>query len=298
VVLTACVPEDDVKSDPDLDRYNTMNPPTENSAIGEADMADLSSSDAGSNNGSNPATTDTGNSTTEPSLNDRLEAQVVGSYVFKMEQYSMMEIPFIGPTEQLTTTYGSASIERSADTFQITESGCHVESDAGSSVTTIIPDEVPRSTTATTSLMTLMEVDGQVSWTRAPSVTVIGVRLDDPAADALPSEASDPRVFDQDGDGNPGVTVRVEGLASGDIYVVQRTKVKYWRGSLAEAGQLEAIVDGTNEQSVIGATNPLLQQDIPSTPHSDAEKSRILLRRVEDPYDCDRVTAEAITLFP
>jgi hypothetical protein len=41
-----------------------------------------------------------------------------------------------------------------------------------------------------------------------PSVVVVGAELDDPENDALPTDETDPRVVDADGDGAPGVTVQ------------------------------------------------------------------------------------------
>ena len=40
-----------------------------------------------------------------------------------------------------------------------------------------------------------------------PSVVVVGADLADPANDPLPTEPTDPAVADEDGDGNPGVTM-------------------------------------------------------------------------------------------
>ena len=55
------------------------------------------------------------------------------------------------------------------------------------------------------------------------SVAVNGVHLRDPARDPLPTAADDPRVFDQDQDGQPGLTVQIGGLLEGEVQLVQRT---------------------------------------------------------------------------
>ena len=52
---------------------------------------------------------------------------------------------------------------------------------------------------------------GAWSVTRPATPTPVGIRLDDPANDVLPTDPTDPRISDDDGDGNPGVTVTVRG---------------------------------------------------------------------------------------
>lgn len=43
----------------------------------------------------------------------------------------------------------------------------------------------------------------------SPTALVIGARLAEPLTEALPTEASDPRVFDEDGDRRPGMSIAV-----------------------------------------------------------------------------------------
>jgi len=53
-------------------------------------------------------------------------------------------------------------------------------------------------------------------------VEVAGAILPNPATDPLPTDPTDPAVFDEDHDGNPGITLRITGLANGVMYVDQR----------------------------------------------------------------------------
>ena len=68
-------------------------------------------------------------------------------------------------------------------------------------------------------------VDGE-QWIFGHAVQVQGAHLVMPNSEALPADAADPRVFDQDQDGLPGVTVLIEGILDGSVQVVQRTHTR------------------------------------------------------------------------
>ncbi len=82
-----------------------------------------------------------------------------------------------------------------------------------------------------------------------------GVRLDNLETDTLPTDATDPRVFDQDLDGQPGVTLRV-GVDFCEMHVVQRG-VKQWKGVVQSATRIAGGGMSTSQQNVLSATTPL-----------------------------------------
>jgi hypothetical protein len=271
-------------------------------ACGAGDAADPDGPSPDAGVGASPdaapqAEPDAGPTTTDPALADEVEARIVGDYVMEQIVVTMQDLPIFGESEGSSTAIGAGSIRREGDGFVITERGCRVEAASGGGVTTTIPDAIPRSVPPRDTPLILTRDGAAVRWQRPLVITLVGVHLDDPDAEPLPTEADDPRVWDQDEDGHPGVTVSVSGFASGDIYVVQRQRASY-AGTLDDDGRLSGLVADTSEQSVIGSTNALLDQNIPTTPHPDANRSRIRLVRVAEPYDCDRVVAEADTLFP
>lgn len=53
-------------------------------------------------------------------------------------------------------------------------------------------------------------------------VETFGARLADPACDSLPLELNDARLFDDDQDGAPGISVGLQGLVTGTLRSVQR----------------------------------------------------------------------------
>jgi hypothetical protein len=144
------------------------------------------------------------------------------------------------------------------------------------------------------------DLGGTLRITRPASPTPIGIRLDDPASESLPDDPDDPRIVDDDGDGQPGVTVSIDigsGI-TGEIYIARREIFEY-TATQTEPDRLEGTVVDTSEQLVVGASNPLfLAAGGAWVQHPDPDKSFILLQRVDDDWDCDRLRAERDELFP
>jgi hypothetical protein len=143
-------------------------------------------------------------------------------------------------------------------------------------------------------------VDGVLRVRRDPTPTPVGIRLDDPANEALPTDPNDPRIVDDDGDGNPGITVTIEVTPEfvGELYIARREIFAY-EALLTEPDLLTGVVTDDSEQLVIGASDPVFA----SSPanwgqYPDLGKSPIILRRVDADWDCDRLAAERDDLFP
>ncbi len=234
-----------------------------------------------------------GGTTPPPGAAERL----VGTHAMQTRFASIQTLPFLGDQRSVTRAYALVTIAESGGVLTFTERGCHAEIEGGGTTMTTIPDAIPRSVPPSTATLEFFEMGGEWQWRRPRVETAVGFRPAGPG-DAIPTMASDPRVFDQDGDGNPGVTVQVRGFASGDVYVVQWQRAWY-QGPLGTSGE----VTGENhsddgEQQTIGASNMLLDMDIPTRPDPDRSDDTVRLVRLTGEYDCDRVVAEAGSLFP
>ena len=143
------------------------------------------------------------------------------------------------------------------------------------------------------------EVDGVLRVRRPATPTPVGIALDDPATEPLPNDPADPRIVDDDGDGEPGVTVsiRVSDDLSGELYIARREIFAY-EAFLREPDVLTGVVTDDSEQLVIGASDPIFVTEADWVQHPDLTKSPIVLRRVDDDWDCERLTAERDRLFP
>jgi hypothetical protein len=143
-------------------------------------------------------------------------------------------------------------------------------------------------------------IDGTLQLRRPATPTPIGIRLDDPANEPLPTDPEDPRIVDDDGDGQPGVTVTIDIGAGivGEIYIARREIFSY-DAALTEPDLITGTVTDESEQLVVGANNPLfLASDANWVQHPDPAKSFIMLKRVGSDWDCERLEAERDALFP
>ena len=143
-------------------------------------------------------------------------------------------------------------------------------------------------------------VDGMLRLRRPATPTPVGIRLDDPAVEALPTDPADPRIVDDDGDGNPGVTVtiRVGDDLTGELYIARREIFAY-DVLLTEPDTLTGTVTDDSEQLVIGASDPAFAISPANWgQYPDLSKSPIILRRVDADWDCERLAAERDSLFP
>lgn len=77
--------------------------------------------------------------------------------------------------------------------------------------------------------------------------------------EAVPSDPEDPRLFDLDADGEPGVTFVVGNSAGGEacrVHVVQRTRLNL-DGAVIDAAHIGGDLGSVVDQAVLGATSPL-----------------------------------------
>jgi hypothetical protein len=123
---------------------------------------------------------------------------------------------------------------------------------------------------------------------------ILGWRTDDPDA-ALPIEAADPRVSDDDADGHPGVTVQVSGPVTGEMYVASRMVVSL-DGTIATLDRIDGGSVTQQEQTVLGASDELLGLgDITSSPIP--AMSTFAMIRVQEPIDCALLIQTSDVLF-
>lgn len=146
---------------------------------------------------------------------------------------------------------------------------------------------VPKNTVVAT-------VDG-AAVTIPPDLVVLGAEV--AAGEDLPTTAEDARVRDTDEDGNPGVTVTLQGLLAGQLFVVYRQEVGL-TGTADRAGCVAGLVAGASEQIQIGASPVELEQiDLSPRPHPDAALSTFQLVPVAADLDCAGLIAQDEALF-
>ncbi len=140
----------------------------------------------------------------------------------------------------------------------------------------------------------IVEEDGTFRFFQPRRWEVRGVRnYSDFTSDPLPEAADDSRIFDHDGDGNPGVTAVKEGVANGLIFMVQRT---WWTLSseLLERDRIDGVMKWGEEQFVVDGTNDLLKAQREITPVGE---SLFYTTRISDKMNCDQIVENQSSLF-
>jgi hypothetical protein len=140
--------------------------------------------------------------------------------------------------------------------------------------------------------------DGTGSYRLDEYVQLIGMELDDPKGDPLPTEASDPAVFDEDEDGNPGVTVFLNGVVQGDIYVVSRriSEVEAW---VTAEGRIDGqLLFDAEERVVASEPGSIKELGTVVSPDPDECKSTVTLVKLDADADCASVSERYEELFP
>lgn len=128
-----------------------------------------------------------------------------------------------------------------------------------------------------------------------PDLVVLGAEVGE--GEELPTTAEDTRIRDTDEDGNPGVTVTLQGLLAGQLFVVYRQEVGL-TGTADPAGCVSGLVAGASEQIQIGASPVELEViDLSPQPHPDVSLSTFALVPVEAQLDCAGLIAQDEALF-
>lgn len=103
------------------------------------------------------------------------------------------------------------------------------------------------------------------AYSSATEVGLWGVALDEPLTEALPTDPEAPQVIDADGDGDPGITLLIEGTEC-RRYVVQRQIVRY-TGSVTAPNQIDGSSATATTTAVLGASASLCRVSPPLEPN-------------------------------
>ncbi|MEM8706784.1 MAG: hypothetical protein AAGE98_10030 [Actinomycetota bacterium] len=200
----------------------------------------------------------------------------------------------------LIISYGFNDFTLDGDTLIDQASFCFSEQRTDQPIQTMLSDAATQAIQPPPTEVTVDEIDGLVRLTRPASPTPVGIRLDDPFTESLPTDPSDPRIVDDDGDGQPGITVTITVTddLQGELYIARREIFAY-EARLTEPDRLDGTVTDDSEQLVIGASDPIFATSPANwRQHPDPTKSPVLLLRVDESWDCERLRAEREAIFP
>ncbi len=224
---------------------------------------------------------------------------LTGTWAVMQVTSDIVVYPFVGQRTRTTTLILLVEMRQTGDVVTVRETHCLADTDDGTSlVTTEIPEAFLRSLGTVEREAVLEPTPDGWRFIWSWPTEVHGARLADPINDPLPAYADDPRVFDQDGDDKPGVTVRVRilGLISGEVYAVQRLS-KLLEGLVVTPDLIRGLITWTNEQVTIGASNPFLNTSGDAQVDPVRERSYFVAIRVPTGTTCEDLKASWRILF-
>ena len=214
---------------------------------------------------------------------------LIGDWVMLQVYPLVAELPLGGSSSQTSYVVQFVTIEQSESELLMTDRYCFtvVEDDSPLS-NTVIPDAFMAALRPSPRTATLTDEGAEVRFIQERYVEVRGATLEDPLNDPLPTDLDDPRIFDQDGDGSPGMTVVIKllGILSEKIYVVQRVQYAL-SGIVISPDRIEGSVDWSDEQIVLDATSSMLMAESSSSPDPDPTKHVFIMLRVQEDWTCE-----------
>ncbi|MBU1069581.1 hypothetical protein KJ975_08440 [Myxococcota bacterium] len=211
---------------------------------------------------------------------------------------SLMNMPMVGVVNNKLISLVLVTMTQDGTTLSASEDVCDIKIESTTTmVTTIIPQAFVESMEPILKPVILSWNGNAWVYNQPPSWAVQGIHLENIETDVMPTDQSDPRIFDQDLDSHPGLTVSVTGLLSGDIYVIQRG----WNAMLSRELTTDHVfgyLTWENEQIVLDATNDILKDPIVQTVDPDETKSWFEFVRVDPGTTCLDLIDQKDTLFP
>jgi hypothetical protein len=203
------------------------------------------------------------------------------------------------PMRTFTVSYGFTDFVLEAGKLLQIDRFCHAEQKLNqNNVTVTFSDAATQAIEPRVREVELRNENGRWVITRPQTPTLLGIR-GDPSL-PLSTDPKDPDIIDPDGDGNPGVTVRLRmgNLFEGELYITRR---EIYRDllTLSSDGNLYGHVEDSSEQFVIGASRRILAQQSNPVQNPDPGLNPIILVRVSDELDtCEELMRNRDRLFP
>lgn len=243
----------------------------------------------------------------EPVYDDELGLQAVpvaegdlaGTFALKVVAASLVRIPIPGIDDQLGGGVNYRLVQRQWDE----EQGHYVQSSqlcggynfevAG--VNTAVPAETYRLVPDSVAEQVFVDHE-QGTYRSTGHVQLWGINLPDPLNSPLPADALEAeesphkeRIYDMDEDEQPGITLKVSGLVSGEVWAVQRKKVDL-EGLVVETDRILGLSLNFYESVVLGDDIPLYDANMGSTERwPDPKESWFEEVRIAEESDCDDV---------
>lgn len=214
-----------------------------------------------------------------------------GIYRLEMILASITKVPIFGTSKSASKSISLVEIKRDGAGLIQTHKTCDFRVvDDSKFIKMIFPDKFVAAL-ARHSYPLQIDNDGQ-GWRYRADLGVERIGYKSNGADAaVPSKVDDPAVYDWDGDGQPGATLKlsVPLLPDGELYVVQRGH-SILSGKVVHQGRVEGSIEVRDfDQKVIGAKPNFLARSPEIVP--DVKESRFVLESIAAGSSCDTLKA-------
>lgn len=141
---------------------------------------------------------------------------------------------------------------------------CSVVNTALLGQVTVFPPAVIQSLATQQIMSTVTGVGEGQFYSGGLDIQLLGVKLTEPATEAMPSSPGDPRVVDSDGDGKPGATLLVGQLCQ--IYAANRA-LSQVHGQWVKPGRIEGGAIHDTTQVALASTSSFCESAFPTLPN-------------------------------
>jgi hypothetical protein len=228
-----------------------------------------------------------------------LDVDLSGTWAQMQVASEIVKVPFIGEVTNRNITLLRLSQAQHGESLTVTAQICAIQVESGTPLVSLVfPEAFISSLEVAVKPATIELTDSGYRFFQPRFTSLRGVRLEEPELDPLPTEAADPRVFDQDGDGHPGLSVRITlfGFIRGEVYVIQRDWTAL-RGTADSPDRIDGLMEWGLEQVILGASNPVLRARSESYPDPVPEHSYFRTTRIPPEMDCAWIIAHQDALF-
>ncbi|SMF26833.1 hypothetical protein [Pseudobacteriovorax antillogorgiicola] len=205
-----------------------------------------------------------------------------------------------GPMRSFIISYGFTDFYLNDDGDLVEyDRFCHAEHRINQkNVQSVFSDAATQAIKPRVQVVDVFEKDGAWQVYRKATPTLIGI--DGDPSQPISFDPNDPLINDDDGDGKPGVTVKITiaGFIKADLYIARR-EIFNNHLTLYLDGSLWGYVEDYSEQMVIDATLDMLKR--PSNPAQNPDyglSPMALIPISEDLQGCDELMAMKDKLFP
>jgi hypothetical protein len=216
-----------------------------------------------------------------------------GLYRLEMIMASTTKIPFFGTSKSASKSVSLVEISREDGALMQNHRVCDFRVLEDTAMIKMVFPEKFIAALAKHSYPIQLEKDAQ-GWSYRADLGMerIGYR-DNGTDEKLPAKIDDAAVFDWDGDGHPGATLKlsVPLLPAGELYIVQRGQ-SVLKGRIVQPGRIEGGLEVRHfDQRVLGARPGFLAK----SPHIEpnAKESRFSLSQVAADSTCESLRARS-----